>query len=90
MFGTTTIVDYSIKLKVMTLLWIDYSTELQHNHNVNVFWGWFFAIFVIIAFLTRKTPLGFLWKLCVGFVLVLAITLFADKIKNDLKDWWKK
>jgi hypothetical protein len=90
LFGKVFVVNYSIKLKVMTLLWVDYTAELQHNHNVNVMWGVYFAIIFVIAFLTRKTPLGFLWKIIVGFFIVLLVTLFADKFKNDLKSWWNK
>jgi hypothetical protein len=74
----------------MTLLWTDYTAELQHIHNVNVFWGWFFGIFFVVSFFTRRTSLGFLWNLIVGFFMMLLIILLADKIKNDLKDWWNK
>ena len=75
----------------MTLLWVDYSAEIQHMHNVNMIWSVFFIVFFVVAFFTRKSQsLGFLWKIVVGFFIILLVTLLADKIKNDLKDWWNK
>ena len=45
---------------------------------------------ILILFLLRNTPLGFLWKCVKIFFVVLILTLFADKIKNDIKAWWNK
>ncbi len=57
-----------------------------HDHFVVIC----FFIFIIAAFLLRKTPLGFLWKMVVAFFIVLFATLLANKIKGELKEWWGK
>jgi hypothetical protein len=48
------------------------------------------GIGIIIAFLLRKTPLGFLWRWISAFFIVLAITIFADQAKKNIKAWWSK
>jgi len=47
-------------------------------------------LFIVVAFLLRNTPLGFLWKGVCGFFIVLAATILADHAKNNIKEWWNK
>lgn len=63
-----------------------WATMSPHDHFVVIC----FFIFIVTAFLLRKTPLGFLWKMVVTFFIVLFATILATKIKNDLKEWWNK
>jgi hypothetical protein len=98
LFGKVFVVDLSIKLKAMGD-WIDrtppandipiegsWSTMSPHDHFVVIC----FFVFIIAAFLLRKTPLSFLWKMVVMFFIVLFATILATKIKNDLKEWWNE
>ena len=64
----------------------NWATMSPHDHFVVIC----FFIFIAAAFLLRKTPLGFLWKMVVAFFIVLFATLLATKIKNDLKEWWNE
>ena len=63
-----------------------WSTMSSHDHFVVIC----FFIFIVIAFLLRKTPLGFLWKMVVTFFIVLFATLLIDRVKKDVKMWWNK
>jgi len=48
-------------------------------------WG-----FVIFAYITRNTFLGFLWKGMRLFFVVLFLTLGTNYAKGKIKDWWNK
>lgn len=48
------------------------------------------VLMFFVFWLLRNTPLGFLWRWTKIFFTVLILTLFATKIKNDLKDWWNE
>ena len=51
----------------------------------------FFFIFVVIAFLLRNNKyLGWMWLLVKGFFIAIFFYLIADRVKNNLKDWWNK
>jgi len=51
----------------------------------------FFFIFVVIAFLLRNNKyFRWMWLLVKGFFIVLLFTLFADRWKNNFKQWWNK
>lgn len=63
-----------------------WSTMSPHDHFVVIC----FFIFIVIAFLLRKTALGFLWRIIVTFFIVLFATLLADHIKKGVKEWWNK
>ena len=63
-----------------------WGTMSSHDHFVVIC----FCIFIVAAFLLRNTPLGFLWKMVKMFFIVLFVTLMANKIKGDLKEWWNK
>lgn len=63
-----------------------WSMMSSHDHFVVIC----FFIFIIIAFLLRNTPLGFLWRWIKIFFIVMIVTLFADNIKKGIKEWWNK
>ena len=47
-------------------------------------------MFFVFWLLRNNIYFGFLWRWTKIFFVVLTLTLFADKIKNDLKSWWNK
>jgi hypothetical protein len=63
-----------------------WSTMTSHEHNIIILYG----ILLVVIFLLRNTPLGFLWKWFKIFMIVLFATLLADHIKKDVKAWWNK
>jgi hypothetical protein len=86
---------YGIKLKVMGD-WIDRTPptndipqdELPTSSKIGLL---FFFIFVVIAFLLRNNKyLGWMWLLVKGFFIAIFFYLIADRVKNNLKDWWNK
>lgn len=73
----------------MKLLYVDgpdYYAFTPHDYFVFTCWG----IAILIMFLLRNTPLGFLWYLFKIFVIILVATIFADQVKKYLKEWWNK
>ena len=63
-----------------------WSTMTSHEHHVVIFT----LIFVLVIFLLRNTPLGFLWKWFKIFMIVLFATLMASYLKKEIKQWWNK
>ena len=63
-----------------------WSVMTPHDHFVVIC----FFVFIVVAFLLRKTPLGFVWKAIQMFFIVLIVTLLADHIKKSVKEWWNK
>jgi hypothetical protein len=88
LFGKVFVVNYSIKIKVMTLLYLDGPTS--HPEPLT-FVHYCIIIFCFIAFLLRNVD-GFrwMWFFIKCFLLALAICIIGGKIKNDFKEWWKK
>ena len=61
-------------------------TMTPHEHNVIIL----ICVFLLVIFLLRNTPLGFLWKWFKIFMFVLIATILADHIKKGVKEWWNK
>jgi hypothetical protein len=47
-----------------------------------------FVIITITLFLTRKSPIGFLWRWYKLFFAVLFVYLTANYAKDKVKKWW--
>jgi hypothetical protein len=47
-------------------------------------------LIIFVAWLLRKTSLGFLWRMIKMFFLVLFVALSADLLKKEIKEWWNK
>ena len=60
----------------------------------NLFWTKvfyiFFCIAILISYILRDTPFGFLWHLFKWICIGLLITFGIDFVKKSVKDWWKK
>ena len=66
----------------------EHSWEMLSPHDRFI---WVLIIIgIIVAFLLRKTPLGFLWRWFQAFMIVLAVTIFADQTKKSIKACWSK
>ena len=47
-------------------------------------------LIIVVAWLLRKTSLGFLWRMIKMFFMVLFAVLAAGLIKKEVKAWWNK
>lgn len=64
----------------------DESITLQHTLI-----GSFILIYFVIAFLLRNNIyFSFMWRWGKLFFIALIIAVFADRIKKDIKEWWKE
>jgi hypothetical protein len=74
----------------MTLLYIDdYISDPVTPQQY--FIGWGLLVFFVVAFLLRNSAyFGFMWRWGKLFFIALLIAIFADRIKKDIKDWWKE
>ena len=69
-------------------LYIDGSwNTMTTSQHIGVY---FFIIFVVVAFFTRNTLFGFLWKLVMAFFIALLAGVFIDRTKKSLVDLFKK
>jgi hypothetical protein len=50
----------------------------------------FLCIALVISFILRDTPLGFLWHLFKWLCIGMLISFGIDFFKNEAKDWWNK
>ena len=74
----------------MTLLYIDDNLSDPITPHQS-FIGVCLLVFIVIAFLLRNSEyFGFLWRWSKLFFIALLIAIFADRIKKDIKDWWKE
>jgi flagellar biosynthesis protein FliR len=55
----------------------------------NIFYS-LFVLAIIVSFIYRNTPLGFLWNLFKWICIGLLISFGIDFIKDKMKDWWSK
>ena len=62
----------------------DMMTTSQHIGIIS------FVVFCVVAFFTRNTLLGFLWKLVVAFFVALLLNVVIDKFKKDIISLLKK
>lgn len=72
------------------LLYIDdnFSEPITPQHT---FIGVFILIFYVIAFLLRNNMyFGFMWRWGKIFFIALIIAIFADRVKKNIKEWWKE
>ena len=49
-----------------------------------------FIIFCIVAFFTRNTIFGFMWKLLMAFFIALLAGVVIDRFKKDIAEMLKK
>ena len=69
-------------------LYLDTPREPVTSYDITVVV--LFSVFILGAFLLRNTIFGFLWKLVQAFFIALLITIVADRVKKDFKQWWDK
>jgi hypothetical protein len=50
----------------------------------------FLCIALVISFIYRDTPLGFLWHLFKLLIIGLIISFGVDFAKREVKRWWEK
>jgi energy-coupling factor transporter transmembrane protein EcfT len=62
-----------------------WNTMTPHEHTQVIM----MFVILLVSFLLRNTPLGFMWRWIKIFVFVLIVTLLADHIKKSVKEWWK-
>jgi hypothetical protein len=59
-----------------------------------IFLMWAFQIFLcialVISFILRNTPLGFLWHIFRLLIIGMLISFGIDFVKKEAKDWWNK
>jgi hypothetical protein len=60
---------------------------MTHEQNINALGIW---IFLLIAYLLRKTSFGFIWKFLRMFFIILFVTLGTNYAKKEIKEWWNK
>jgi hypothetical protein len=60
---------------------------MVYNENYVFFIG---LLIILVAWLLRKTELGFLWQMIKMFFMILFALLAADLIKKEVKEWWNK
>ena len=49
-----------------------------------------FILFCIVAFFTRNTVFGFMWRLVMAFFVALLAGVVIDRVKKDIVDLLKK
>ena len=50
----------------------------------------FLCIALVISFILRDTPLGFLWHIFKWLIIGMLISFGIDFVKKGAKDWWNK
>jgi hypothetical protein len=50
----------------------------------------FLCIALVISFILRNTPLGFLWHIFKLLIIGMLISFGIDFVKKEAKDWWNK
>jgi hypothetical protein len=70
------------------LLYLD--TPVEPIDTSSIVYMILFVVFCFGAFLLRNTIFGFLWVLVRAFFIALLITVVADRVKKDFKQWWNK
>ena len=46
------------------------------------------VVVLLVFYILKDTPLGFLWKITKLFFIILFLTLFANYAKDEIKKWW--
>ena len=72
----------------MTILYLDDPAPTLTPHET--FLAIVLGLCILVFYILKDTPLGFLWRWTKLFFLVLLATLFADIIKDKIKEWWNK